>query len=535
MTRYQPPWYRRLAFGALGLVAPGRARVARHEDRYANDEPYRQAWDSYLRLREYSHARTRGSQSPWFDMGARSADAEILADLERLRDRSRDAARNDAVAAGILRAFRDGVVGAGVELRSTVDGERGDGIDEVWRELRDDLFPSETGASWGTVQRILAARRFEDGDVLVKRARYPGRAALGFELVEGDRLGSPLDVHTHMADPTEGQTRAGVERDRYGRVRAYWVSKVHPGDTALPGVIYGRIPRVPTTSAVDYVRVPVEDAKLFANRLRPGQSRGVPLLHSCLQDTRELGLLVEAVLKQSQMAACLALFIESGDDLLEQIGRKRNYGYLTDQDIQPGMLFRLLPGEKAHTVTPGMRPPDVNALVLLIARRIGTAVGVSWQVVLSDFSESTYSSARVDQIEAAATWCVIRSELVDVLRWVRHHALLDAKLRGDPRLAGVSEDEIRACTAIPPGRPWVDPQKEAAGVEIKLRVGLTTLRDEAAAQGKDWEDLLRQRAAERKLADELGLVLGEPQPAAAPAPLEDDDEGAQRRSLRRVA
>ncbi|MEN6385303.1 MAG: hypothetical protein ABFD79_08890, partial [Phycisphaerales bacterium] len=57
------------------------------------------------------------------------------------------------------------------------------------------------------------------------------------------------------------------------------------------------------------------------------------------------------------------------------------------------------------------------------------------------------------------------------------------------------------------GTEHVDPAKEAKAQEIRLTNHTTTLADEYAKQGKDWEVELRQRAREKKLMDELGISM----------------------------
>jgi len=57
------------------------------------------------------------------------------------------------------------------------------------------------------------------------------------------------------------------------------------------------------------------------------------------------------------------------------------------------------------------------------------------------------------------------------------------------------------------GRGWIDPQKEINAAVTRVANGLSTLQDECAEQGKDWEDVLHQRAAEKDLFDDLGLSL----------------------------
>jgi capsid protein len=67
------------------------------------------------------------------------------------------------------------------------------------------------------------------------------------------------------------------------------------------------------------------------------------------------------------------------------------------------------------------------------------------------------------------------------------------------------------------GHEHVDPAKEAGAQAVRLANHTTTLADEYARRGLDWETQLRQRAKELALMAELGLSV----PAAA---LTSDDE-----------
>ena len=52
----------------------------------------------------------------------------------------------------------------------------------------------------------------------------------------------------------------------------------------------------------------------------------------------------------------------------------------------------------------------------------------------------------------------------------------------------------------------MDPDKEAKAQDKRLKNDTTTLAHEYARQGKDWEAELRQRAREKTLMKELGLI-----------------------------
>jgi capsid protein len=69
------------------------------------------------------------------------------------------------------------------------------------------------------------------------------------------------------------------------------------------------------------------------------------------------------------------------------------------------------------------------------------------------------------------------------------------------------------------GHEHVDPLKEANAQGKRLENHTTTLADEYARKGQDWEAQLRQRAREMRLMSELGLEL---KPSNGPAIQPDD-------------
>jgi capsid protein len=82
------------------------------------------------------------------------------------------------------------------------------------------------------------------------------------------------------------------------------------------------------------------------------------------------------------------------------------------------------------------------------------------------------------------------------------------------------------CKWIGPGRGWIDPVKEAKASQLRLETGLSTLEDECATQGLDWEEVLEQRAREQTKMRELGLAIQPimPEPVADPSNSQPDTE-----------
>ncbi|MEE1393413.1 MAG: phage portal protein, partial [Negativibacillus sp.] len=60
---------------------------------------------------------------------------------------------------------------------------------------------------------------------------------------------------------------------------------------------------------------------------------------------------------------------------------------------------------------------------------------------------------------------------------------------------------------IAKGISWIDPAKEARANRTAMISYQTTLEEVAAEQGKDWREILEQRAKEEKLMKELGLEV----------------------------
>jgi capsid protein len=61
------------------------------------------------------------------------------------------------------------------------------------------------------------------------------------------------------------------------------------------------------------------------------------------------------------------------------------------------------------------------------------------------------------------------------------------------------------CRWIGPGRGWIDPVQERQGAVMAMDSALSTLEDESAQQGMDFEETLEQRRYELQLFDEYGI------------------------------
>lgn len=516
----------RVIEGTIKLVSPRRAFDREHWRRMRNDDFYRDSVLALLRTQGYRAAKPGGTP---FAGGNGSADTELLNDLPVLRNRSRELNQDDPIGSGLTETFVRNIVGKGLRPRARTmigtganrqaDAEKNAGLEAIWWERYGNLSLAD-GLNIAELQQIWVRSLLSDGETLPHRVKRTADEPVWFETIESDRLATPGLKSVGKSQDGINEVRDGVEKDSWGVPVRYWIAKRHPGDLISLG------------KAGDwnsFLGVTPDAIRHWKITRRPGQTRGEPMFHAILQDIRDLDLLLLASLKRVQIAACLAVFIKSdkslgnllGNDgsLVQQTAQK--YGYKLDQAIEPGMIFKLFPNESVETLLPNFPTPELAPFVVMIARRIGAALGVSWQVVLKDFSDSTYSSARADLLESRMVYKMFRQSLIDnVMDWVWSEVMVDAQLRGDTRAAGLTIEDLTSVQWYGDGWELIDKQREYQANAVALQSCQKTLEQVWLENGDDPDDMREALANQSAFLNELGLTITfTPVPAAAePAP-----------------
>lgn len=510
----------------LRIFSPRRAALRAHHRRMASDDAYATAFHLEARRRGYAAAKDTKNKTPWLNESGLSGDGELAGDVGKLRNRHRALERDESIASGILRDFRRGVIGTGLRPQARTKGanstQKNEAIEAVLVELLE-RSAAQHGLTDGAQQALEYEATLEAGDILLCPAATSPNEPIWIEAVESDRIATPIDAMPHDQG---GRIVNGVEKDSLGRPVAYWVARVHPGDTLPANTVLGPKARLtPSLSTADFDRIEIGDparprCMLVRSRItRAGQSRGVGMLHACLDDLHDLDLLLVASLKRAQVAASLAMFIKSEaseEDLIELTAQ--DYGYQLEQKLTPGLIYRLFPGEDVQVVNPTVNAPDLEKFVFLLAQRIGAAVGRSPQAILKAWAGVSYSGARTIKIDDRQTDRAERASYAEqALRWKARVLIEDALLRGDPRLvaAGVTMADVDTIEWIGDEEQWVDPYAEAQAIQLQLAMGLTSPQIECARLGRDWQGVITQRleAEAFELAERKRLNL----PEAAPA------------------
>lgn len=438
-----------------------------------------------VRVRAYDAARRDHRTMSWQTPGS-SANTEIAASEEIVRNRTRDLARNNGFALQIVETFADHVVGTGiVGAPIGIKGRNAKRVSQGfadWSEICDwDGDHDFNGLMWLAIKGMA-----DSGAALIRHRRLSFDAStkvapLRLQVLEPDFI-DPLKSGTVNGG---GLIDRGIEYDAQGRKVAYWLLDHHPGDVAQFRL------RTLTSS-----RVPAEEVIYLYNKLRPGQDRGMPLLAPAVMTLRDLEGYFQSELVRKRIESCLAGFITSPDDDV-QVGTeaKSVFGKLVEK-FEPGMLTRLRPGEDITIAQPGPSQ-GISAFAEMYLRESAAAAGVMYEHATGDFSKVNYSSWRAGNHG-------FRRRMERIQWHVAVHKacrpIID-RYRQAARAAALLPAADFGWKWTPPGFISVDPYKDAQADLMNLRMGKVTPSQLVEERGYDYLEFLSQLAADLAAAD----------------------------------
>ena len=179
----------------------------------------------------------------------------------------------------------------------------------------------------------------------------------------------------------------------------------------------------------------------------------------------------------------------------------------------------LIPGEKLNIY--GSQHPNQNFAEFEKAfhRKFASGTGTPITALTSNYEDVNYSSARAQLADIWRCFLVRRSLLVNNLGMPFVAAWLEEGTNTNrlPLPDGVTDfyrfkEALCRGRFIMWGKPLIDPVKERNGQKIGWELGVETLEDICATEGKDWEDQLEQKAREKQRMEELGLNAGDMHP-----------------------
>lgn len=335
-------------------------------------------------------------------------------------------------------------------------------------------------------------RRFEKGSVVPTR----------LQILDGEMLASGI-----------GNGGRGIDYDLAGRPLRY---HFRPQRGILPSIA---VANVVTFDAKDVIHI--------FRREYVGQMHGRSFFEAVVKSLTDLNDYFDAEIVRKKIEACFAAFITPSADYEAENG---NLGAVTEERsdldfnieaFEPGMIERLRPGDDIKFGEPkaieGIRE---FTRAMLLGTTAG--VGIPYEHGTGDLSQVNYSSYKAGSLEfqrfcGRLQWLLIIPRMLDrVWQWFLE----------DGYQTGMFARADYAIAWTPAAFESIDRKKDAEGIAAEEAMGLTSRRRLIGERGYDYEQEMRQMAADAAFEAELGLSFETKPPisaADAQANKENDD------------
>jgi lambda family phage portal protein len=450
-----------------------------------------------------------------------------------IRAQARQLHRNHDISRGILRTMVNNMVGPqgiGIEPQprradGTIHEEYAAQLRTAWREFC--LKPEVTGRhSMAKVQRLMALTWIRDGEAFAQElvGSVPGlthgsRVPLSLEMFEPDLV--PYDYQNVF--PTGGSIEQGVERDAWGKPRAFYVYKRHPAEGV--GVAYG---------TGDLKRVPADRVHHIALLDRIGQMRGVSEFASIITRLEDIKDYEESERIAAKIAAALTAYVKKvSPDGYQGAQTDENGEPISRQlSMAPGMIIDdLQVGEEIGMIDSNRPNPNLVTFRGGQLRAIAAGVGVSYSSAAKDYN-GTFSAQRQELVEQWVNYATLTDEFVgQFLQPLWDTFVRVADISGVVRKPReVSDESANDAMFLAQSMPWIDPLKEAKAYVELTRAGFASEVEVMRKRGVNPRDVLEQMATWRKLAADRELTLtsdgANSETAGKPEPQPDPTETA---------
>ena len=460
------------------------------------------------KIRAYSDYEGSGTGRRMYRWGLSTAgpNTTLFSSLGSLRSRSRELSRNDPQISGALDCLVSNIVGMGISPRWQLSNSKlKKALQQLWSDWTQEADADGLFDFYG-LQALIARSIIESGEVFIRFCpKRPGsglEVPLQLQVLESDHL----DETYNTIAPNGNEIRMGIEFDKTGQRKAYWMYREHPGESFMT-----------IQNQFDRVRIPATEILHSFQPLRPGQQRGRPWLTSLILTMHDLNQFNDAELTRKKTAAMFGGFVTQPpeeDFMSPQFGEKKEKDE-TDTPVynmQPGTFTTLAPG---HSVT-FSEPADVggnyDCFVKHQERRVSRGLGgLTYEKFTGDLSGVNYSSIRAGNLEfqRQCKQFIFNVMAYQICRPVARYWLSQVALSNAIFLPGYAKDPksyMRIKWTID-GWPWVDPLKDLKASNGLVRSGFSSRTQEVAERGLDVEALEDEIMADNERADAAGLVF----------------------------
>ncbi len=462
-----------------------------------------------LRARYDAAVTNDDNRRHWANADGLSANAANSAEVRRvLRNRARYEVANNSYARGIVLTLANDVIGTGPRLQMLVEDA------EANRRIEQEFAGWARAVGLAEKLRTMRMARAADGEafaVLTSNPKLPTAVQLDLRLVEADQVCTP-DLAALKPNAVDG-----IVFDEAGNPVEYHLLKEHPGDSAA-------------RQFLDYDRIPAASVLHWFRADRPGQARGIPDITPALPLFAQLRRFTLAVIAAAETAADFAGILYTDAPAGGEADAAEPFEPI---ELEQRALVTMPGGWKMSQLQAEQPATTYAEFKREVLKEIARCLNMPHNVAGGDSSGYNYASGRLDhqtyfkaiRVEQAHLECVVLDRVLAA--WLDEAALIPGLLP-----AGLGPFADWPHQWFWDGHEHVDPAKEASAQATRLANHTTTLADEYARRGLDWEAQLRQRAKELALMQELGLT---PNQAAPSEPEETTDDEPDESEAARAA
>ncbi|MEQ8785124.1 MAG: phage portal protein [Pirellulaceae bacterium] len=454
-----------------------------------------------LKARYDAAVTTEDNRRHWANADGLSANAANSREVRRiLRNRARYEVANNSYARGIVLTLANDAIGTGPRLQMlTADAEANRVVEREFARWSQAVGLAEK-------LRTMRMARASDGEafaLLASNEELDTPVKLDLRLVEAEQITTP---NLHLAKDAGVD---GIAFDRFGNPVAYHVLRYHPGDGGF--FLDHKYDTLPAAAVIHYFRCD-----------RPGQARGIPDIMPALPLFAQLRRFTLAVLAAAETAAEFAGILYTDAPAGGEADSAEPFEPI---ELEKRALVTMPGGWKMSQMRAEQPSTGFSEFKKEILNEIARCLNMPFNVAAGNSSGYNYASGRLDhqtyfksiRVEQAHLGSAVLDRILAA--WLDEAVLIEGLLPSSLRTL----DADFSHQWFWDGHEHVDPAKEANAQSTRLTSHTTTLANEYAKQGRDWEAELRQRAKELALMQELGLSSNQEQVLPSPQDEEPDD------------
>jgi lambda family phage portal protein len=410
----------------------------------------------------------------WTNADGLAARAAMSPAVRRVvRIRSRYESENNSWYAGILRTAVNHIVGSGPRLQVlTADSAANQRLELAWRRW-------VARVDFADMLRTIVEAYWRDGEVFVMRADRPQWYPLALDLrtIEADQVSMPWQ-QSQLQDPFVDD---GIRFDPSLNELEFYVYDHHPGTNAPVSLLNG-----------DWY--PASEVLHLYRAERPGQTRGIPRATPALQTLPIMRRQELATLYSAETAANFAMYLKATGPAVQPAASGADFAEI---ELTRNMLTTLPEGWEIGQVEPKQPGPLYEMFQRQALMSFCRCTNMPYTLAAGTGKDANFSSFKGDMANVWApevnverdriTWAIVER----VWHWFLESAVFaPGLLSGMPRI-----EEIDHQWTWPP-LPELDATEAASAAAMRLSTGQSTLSEEHARRGKEWEMEATRAAAD---------------------------------------